>query len=75
MHGELEGVLYQQSENGLSTDKDVTMTDGDDEINTEVKDIIDMDREVETGMEIETDVDESNKIIPWPLNHPCRQDL
>ena len=46
MHGELDGVLYQQSENGLSTDKDVTMTDGDDEINTEVKDIIDMDRKL-----------------------------
>ena len=75
MHGELEGVLYQQSDNGLSTDKDVTMTDGDDEINTEVKDIIDMDREVETGMEIETDVDESNKNYSMAVESPCRQDL
>lgn len=70
VHGELEGVLYQQSENGLSTDKDVTMTDGDDEINTEVKDIIDMDREVETGMEIETDVDESNKNYSMAVESP-----
>ena len=75
MHGELDGVLYQQSENGLSTDKDVTMTDGDDEINTEVKDIIDMDRKLKLEWKLKQMLMKAIKIIPWPLNHPCRQDL
>ena len=53
--GGFEEGIYQQSENGLNGDKDVTMTDGDDEKNVETKDIIHIDGE------IETETNENNK--------------
>ena len=46
------------------------MTDGDDEINTEVKDIIDMDRKLKLEWKLKQMLMKAIKIIPWPLNHP-----